>query len=130
MARGAGTVPAARVIEADAVVQSNIQQRLFLAVVFVRQLAVIKFHGFAFGQKRDLHRVFSWSIRGCRACAVCLFFSHSYSCAAGVRLGYSKSAFATGCGASRSSPRSASSMVLPFRAVLTAVSIMSSASRI
>jgi len=43
-------------VEMDAVVQGDVEQRLLLAVVFVGQLAVFELDGLAFGQERYLNR--------------------------------------------------------------------------
>src|ERR1700722_7253245 len=116
-------------------------------MIFIRQFAVLELNRLALGQKRDLYRVFAGSIIGQSASSLCLFFCHDCSCISpcaslcflwlgfenlnhrGHR-GYSNSAFAMGCGAVGPSPRSVSSMFLPFSAVETAVSIIISANRI
>src|SRR5204863_2685639 len=110
-------------------------------------LAVFKLHGLAVGQEGDLHGVFAGGVFGQGAGSLCLFFCHTCSLLCVLRVfrgqfkifnhrghtghgGYSNSALAMGCGAVGPSPRSVSSMVLPFSAEDTAVSIISSARRI
>src|ERR1700730_7380456 len=116
MTSRAGAVSSARVIEMNAEVQRHIEQRLFLAMVFIRQLAVFEGHRLAFRKEGDLNRVFTGSIRCCCSGALCFFFRH--------RIPYSKSAFATGWPACGPSSRSVSSIDFPLRAVETAVSII------
>src|SRR5205809_1103885 len=100
-----------------AVVQCNIKNRLLFAMVFVGQLAVLELHGLASRHEHNFHRVLAACINNSSPAALCFFFCHQCS--------YSNSAFATGCGASGPSPTSAPSIVLPFKAVDTAVSIIS-----
>jgi len=50
------------VIQADAIVQSDIEQGLFFAVIFIGQLAVLECDRLAFRQKRYLNRVLVWRI--------------------------------------------------------------------
>src|SRR5271154_1736087 len=132
-------------VQRNMVVQRHIEQRFFFAMVFVGQFAVLELHRLALGQKRDRHRVFAGSFHCCRSPALRLFFFHTdspalyFSASFVFRerrtandewLPHSNSALATGCGASGPSPISASAIVLPFSAVETAVSIISSARRI
>jgi hypothetical protein len=58
VAGGAGIVAAAGVVERDVIVQRHVEDGLLFAVIFVRQLAVFKLHGLAFGQEGDLYRFF------------------------------------------------------------------------
>src|SRR5437667_151463 len=115
----AGAVAATGVVQPHAVVQRDIQDGLLFAMVFVGQLAVLELYGLAFGHEHDFNRVLAGCINNSRRTGLCFLFSHSCS--------YSNSAFATGCGASGPSPTSAPSIVLPFKAVDTALSIISSA---
>ena len=78
MARGTGAVSAASVIEMDAEVQSDIEQRFLLAMVFVRQLAVLEGHCLAFGKERDFDGVLSGSI-DCGGSGSLRFFFHKRS---------------------------------------------------
>src|SRR5947207_1106666 len=117
--RRAGAVAATSVIKTHAVVQRDIQNGLFFAMVLVGQLAVLELHRLASWHEHDFHRVLARCFDGRRRAGLCLLFSHSCS--------YSNSAFATGCGASGPSPISVPSIVLPFKTVDTAVSIISSA---
>ena len=141
VAGGAGVVAAAGVVERDVMVQRDVEDGLFLAVIFVGQFAVLELHGLAFGQKRDL-TVFSCFRRGRlrSMCRLLVFFLLTFTrssvslcvpCVAlplrrsrltcrgrrrDTRRYYSNSAFAMGCGAVGPSPRSVSSMFLPFSA--------------
>src|SRR6266567_1307692 len=119
MAGRAGAVAAAGVIETHAVVQRDIKNGLLFAMVFVGQLAVLELHRLASRHEHNFHGVLAGCINNSRPAGLCFLFSHSCS--------YSNSAFATGCGASGPSPTSAPSIVLPFKTVDTAVSIISSA---
>jgi len=131
------------VVERDSIVERDVKNRLFFAVVFVRQLAVLELHHLTFGQEGDLDRIFAGSFFGGRPGALGFFLvtffcsrkSSNWQLAFGQLLiancsSYSNSAFAMGCGAVGPSPMSASSMVLPFSTVETALSIISSASRV
>ena len=59
VAGGAGAIAAAGVVERDAEVQGDVENGLLFAVIFVGQFAVLELHRLAFGQERDLHRVFA-----------------------------------------------------------------------
>ena len=61
------------------IVQRDVEDRLFLAVIFVGQLAVLELHGLAFGQECDLHRVFAGRVFGRGAGSLCFFFCHTCS---------------------------------------------------
>jgi hypothetical protein len=57
MASRAGAISAAGMIEMNAEVERNIEQRLFLAVVFVGQAAVLECDSLAFRKESDFDRV-------------------------------------------------------------------------
>ena len=47
MAGGAGAIAAAGVIQPDAIIHRDVQQRFLFAMIFVRQLAVLELHRLA-----------------------------------------------------------------------------------
>src|SRR5690349_23907069 len=69
----AGAVAAAGVIERDAEVQCDIENRLFFAVILIWQFAVLELHSLALGQKGNLHRIFAGSLFGGGAGALSFF---------------------------------------------------------
>src|SRR5450755_3249847 len=113
MAGRAGAVSSARMIEVDAKVQRHIEQRLFFAMVFIRQFAVFEGHRLAFRKECDLNCVFTGSIHCGGSGALRFFFRH--------KTPYSNSAFATGWPACGPSSISVASMAFPLSAVETAV---------
>src|SRR5215471_8151175 len=82
MARCAGTVAAAGVVEADSVVQSDVEDRLLFAVIFVGKLVVFELDGFALGQKSYLNDVLAGCIHGRGSCSLCFIVCHTCSFAA------------------------------------------------
>src|ERR1700739_1196933 len=101
-------------------------------MILIGQLAVLELHGLAFGQERDLNRVFAGSFFSRHAGSLCFFFCHFQPQSLVIKLKFvhSNSAFAIGCGAVGPSPKSVSSMFLPFSAEETALSIINSANRV
>src|SRR5450432_937492 len=106
-------------------------------MLFVRQLAIFKMDAFALGKKRHFNRVrpdFGSSGSRTLSLFIChkslLILQSQRPTTHDQRRFYSNSAFAIGCGAVGPSPVSASSIVLPFNAVVTAVSIINSACRV
>ena len=71
---GAGAVSAARVVERNAKVQGDVEDRFFFAVIFVGELAVLERYGFALGEEGYLDKVFGrgFGRRGSRTLS--LFF--------------------------------------------------------
>jgi hypothetical protein len=76
MARGARIVAAASMVERDVIVQRHVEDRLLLAVILVRQLAVLESDCLTLRQERYLYRIFTWRVFRGRARSVSLFFSH------------------------------------------------------
>ena len=69
----AGAVAAAGVVERDTEVQCHIENRLFFAVIFIGQFAVLELHSLALGQKCDLNYVFARGFFGGGAGALSFF---------------------------------------------------------
>src|SRR5258708_5102765 len=67
-------VPGAGVVGRNAMVERDVENRLLLAVIFVRQLSVLELHCLAFGQERDLDRVFAGSFFSGSSGALRFFF--------------------------------------------------------
>ncbi len=114
MAGGAGAIAAAGVIEPDAIVQRDVQQRFLFAVILVGQLAVLELNRLALGKERDLHRVLARSFNVAvpapdfSLLPFALLISTFLTTETDANdLLYSNSALATGCGAFGPSPMSA-----------------------
>src|SRR5438270_7889377 len=73
---GTRAVAATGVIERDAEVQCDIENRLFFAVILIWQFAVLELHSLALGQKGNLHRIFAGSLFGGGAGALNFFVCH------------------------------------------------------
>ena len=73
VASGAGAIAAARVVEPDAIVDGDIEDRLGLAVFFVWQLAVLEFNRSALGHKCDAHEVGAGCVGGCGGSTALIF---------------------------------------------------------
>jgi hypothetical protein len=78
MASSASTISTAGVVEPDSIVQRHIEKRLFLAVIFVRQLAIFELDGFSVGKERDLNCVLACLHR--RGSTSFSLFCHDRSC--------------------------------------------------
>src|SRR5437588_1918129 len=66
MARGAGAVAATGVVEEKIVVECDVEKRLRLAVVGIRQLPVLKFKCLVRRGKRHAHGVWAGGFGDCR----------------------------------------------------------------
>jgi hypothetical protein len=86
VARRACAVTAACMIEANPVVERDIEQGLLLAVIFVRELAVLKLNDLSLGKERNLDRIFSGRIHRCGATAFCFLVCHEDSKLQGFRV--------------------------------------------
>jgi len=62
VAGGAGARPAARVVEEDAEILSDIEERHRLAVVVIRHRAEFELNGFAFGHEGDADKFFGGDV--------------------------------------------------------------------
>jgi len=65
VAGSAGAIAPAGVVEADAIVQRDIENGLLFAVVFIGQFAALEQHTLAFGKKYDFDRVLPRRIHSC-----------------------------------------------------------------
>src|ERR1700733_16150480 len=79
MAGSAGTIAPTGVVKGYSVVERDVENRLFLAVVFVGQLAVLILHGLALGQECDLHHIFAGCFFGNGSSALVFIFFHNCS---------------------------------------------------
>jgi hypothetical protein len=59
VARSAGAIASAGMIEWDAEIQSHIQNGLLESMILVGKFAVLELHRLAFGQECDLNRIFA-----------------------------------------------------------------------
>src|SRR5579872_3027332 len=76
-------IATASVVEGDAEIQRDVEDRLLFPMIFVRQLAVLESDGLAFGQECYLHGVLARSFLGNCSGALCFLFSHCCSCHSG-----------------------------------------------
>src|SRR5204862_5442309 len=73
----ASAVAAASMIETHTVVECDIENRFFLAMIFIRQPAMLKRDRLALRQERDLDCVLAGSIYRGRASGLCFLIGHN-----------------------------------------------------
>src|SRR6267142_7054327 len=77
MTGGTGAVAPTSVVEEHAVVQRDVENRLRLAMIFVRQLAMLELHRLALRQKGQAHCIWAGSFGGCGCSTLfCFLVSH------------------------------------------------------